>query len=176
MAWLHLRPCSVPSWCGASRTIWDCCWSWGISGPPRAAAPVTLPKKTRARKWANEWVCRPTLTLSIFEIVPKHFCEPIALKSKLKLCHTVPYPRGVFDGLSPSETMLQSHPSLNMKHYATVMFVQISECQAQLHNYKAPLACKKTFWWRCCCHTMLFISHFFGNNGLILTPSMSSHS
>ena len=32
------------SWCGASRTIWDCCWSWDISGPPRAAAPATLPK------------------------------------------------------------------------------------------------------------------------------------
>jgi len=40
--WLHLRPCLVPSWCGASKTIWDCCWSWGISSPPRAAAPATL--------------------------------------------------------------------------------------------------------------------------------------
>ena len=38
VAWLHLRTCLVPSWCGASRTI------WGILGPPRAASPVSLPK------------------------------------------------------------------------------------------------------------------------------------
>ena len=25
---VHLQPCLVPSWCGASRTICDCCWSW----------------------------------------------------------------------------------------------------------------------------------------------------
>jgi len=42
--WLYLRPCLVPSWCGSSRTTWDCCWLWGISGPPRDAAPATLPK------------------------------------------------------------------------------------------------------------------------------------
>jgi len=23
-AWLHHRSCLVPSWCGASRTTWDC--------------------------------------------------------------------------------------------------------------------------------------------------------
>ena len=45
LAWLHLRPCLVPSWCGASRNIWDCCWSWGILGPHRAAPPATLPKR-----------------------------------------------------------------------------------------------------------------------------------
>jgi len=43
-----------------------------------------------------------------------------------------------------------------MKLYKTVMFVQISECQAPLHK--------------------VFIWSFFGNNGYILTPSMSSHS
>ena len=32
-------PCLVPSWCGATRTIWNCCWSWGISCPPRDAVP-----------------------------------------------------------------------------------------------------------------------------------------
>ena len=47
----------------------DCCWSWGNSGPPRAAAPVTLRKQKRAPKWVNQWVCRPTLKLSIYEIV-----------------------------------------------------------------------------------------------------------
>jgi len=38
------------------------------------------------------------------------------------------------------------------------MFVQISERQAPLHKCKAPLW--KTFWWRFCCHTKLFIGHF----------------
>jgi len=55
VAWLHLRPCLVPCWCGASRTIWNCCWSWGISGPPRASAPRLSPKERRARKWMNEY-------------------------------------------------------------------------------------------------------------------------
>jgi len=63
----------------------------------------------------------------------------------------------VFDGLSSSKTELQSPQNWNMKHYKTVMFVQISKCQA-------PLA-YKTFWWRFCCHTKLYISHFSGNNG-----------
>jgi len=42
---MYLRPCSVSSWCWASRNIWDCCWPWGISSPPRAACPRTLPWK-----------------------------------------------------------------------------------------------------------------------------------
>jgi len=41
---ITLRPCLVPSFCGASRTIWDCCWPWGIPSPPTAATPVTLPR------------------------------------------------------------------------------------------------------------------------------------
>jgi len=56
VAWLHLWPCLVPSWCGASRTIWDHCWLWGISGPPWAAAPTTPPKRkagTKMSKWMS---------------------------------------------------------------------------------------------------------------------------
>jgi len=51
--WLHLRTCAVPSWCGASRTIWDCCWQWGNS-TPRAAAPATSPEENRAWKWMRK--------------------------------------------------------------------------------------------------------------------------
>jgi len=40
--WLHLWTWLVPSWCGASKNIWDCCWSWGILGLPRAASPAIL--------------------------------------------------------------------------------------------------------------------------------------
>jgi len=38
--WLHLRPCLVPSYCGASRTIWDSCWPWRISRPPTVHATL----------------------------------------------------------------------------------------------------------------------------------------
>jgi len=37
---------------------------------------------------------------------PKYFSESIALKSKLKFCHTVPLPRGGFVGLIPSKKKL----------------------------------------------------------------------
>jgi len=54
VGWLHLRPCLVPSWCGASRTIWDCCWSWEISSPPWAAASVTRKRKIGHQiEWMN---------------------------------------------------------------------------------------------------------------------------
>ena len=53
--WIHLWLFLVPSWCGASRTIWDCCWTWGISSPG-AAAPATLEKGkvgTKMSKWMS---------------------------------------------------------------------------------------------------------------------------
>jgi len=40
----------------------------------------------------------------------KYFSEPIALKSKLKFCHTVQSARGGFGLLSPSETKLKAPP------------------------------------------------------------------
>jgi len=46
--WLHLRTCLVPSWCGASRTISDCCWSWGISRHLGLLRPSA--EKKRAQK------------------------------------------------------------------------------------------------------------------------------
>jgi len=45
------------------------------SGAPRAAALATLPKGKAAWKWENEWVCKPTLNLSIYEIVCSVFCQ-----------------------------------------------------------------------------------------------------
>jgi len=42
--WLYLRPYVVTSWCGASRTIWDCWKQLVISISPSAAAPATLPR------------------------------------------------------------------------------------------------------------------------------------
>ena len=73
------------------------------------------------------------------------------------------YHGGALVGLSPPKQSSKP-PNWNMKHDKTVMFVQISECQASLHKCKAPL------------YTKLFISHFFGNNAWIVTPSMSLHS
>ena len=48
--WLHPGPCLVPSWCGASRTMRDCCWPRDISSPPRAAAHTTLPRRKAGMK------------------------------------------------------------------------------------------------------------------------------
>jgi len=42
LACLHPRPCLVPPWCGASRTIRDCWKPWGISSPPKDAIPLNL--------------------------------------------------------------------------------------------------------------------------------------
>jgi len=57
-------------------------------------------------------------------------------------------------GLAPPKQ--SSHPNLNMKHYKTVMFVHISECQASLHKYKARLAYKR-----------------LSGDGAVATPSFS---
>jgi len=56
LEWLHLWPCLLLFWCGARITIWNCCWSWGISSHPRAAAPAILPKgkaSTKMSKWMS---------------------------------------------------------------------------------------------------------------------------
>jgi len=55
VAWLHLRICLVPSWCGVSGTSTESWTSWGISSPPGDAAPATLPRGNAATKM-NEWV------------------------------------------------------------------------------------------------------------------------
>jgi len=31
--------------------FWNCCWSWGIPSPPRAAAPATPLRRNTAWKW-----------------------------------------------------------------------------------------------------------------------------
>ena len=55
VAWLHLRPCLVPSWCRTSKTIWDCCWSWGISSPPIAAVSASVSNGKESTKM-SEWM------------------------------------------------------------------------------------------------------------------------
>jgi len=68
-----------------------------------------------------------------------HFSKSIALKSKLKfLPHSPVATEGGFGEFGPSEKNLQAPPKWNMKHYKTVMFVQISEYQAPLHKWEAP--------------------------------------
>ena len=51
VAWLHLQPCLVPSWCGAKRTIWDCCWVLLELLSPR---PSPEEKRAWKWKWMNE--------------------------------------------------------------------------------------------------------------------------
>ena len=62
----------------------------------------------------------------------------IALKSKLKFCHTV---QSLGRGLLWAQSLqnkVSSPPNWNIRHYKTVLFVQILECQAPLHKCKAP--------------------------------------
>jgi len=62
-----------------------------------------------------------------------------ALKSKRKFCHTVQSPReGAFVGLVPPKQSFKPPPNWNIRHYKTVMLVQILECQAPLHKCEAP--------------------------------------
>ena len=51
--WLHLRPCLIPSWRGASRTICECCWSWCIFESVRLLARASWAEK-RVWKWMKE--------------------------------------------------------------------------------------------------------------------------
>jgi len=44
-------------------------------GSPRLRPQRLSPKKKRARKWVNEWVCRPTLKPSTYEIVFSLFAK-----------------------------------------------------------------------------------------------------
>ena len=44
VASVHLRPCLVPSLCGVSGTVASFWKPWGISSPPKAADPTTLPR------------------------------------------------------------------------------------------------------------------------------------
>jgi len=63
-----------------------------------------------------------------------------AIKSKLKFCHTVPSPReGAFVGLVLPKQSFKPPPNWNIRHYKTVMFVQILDCQVALHKCKDPL-------------------------------------
>jgi len=50
--WLYLRPCLVPSWCGANRTTCGCCKPWGVTSL-RVAARTTLPEE---RRHENQWM------------------------------------------------------------------------------------------------------------------------
>jgi len=48
---LNLRTFMVPSWCGCScRTVWDCCWPWGISRSPKAAVLMTILREKTGMK------------------------------------------------------------------------------------------------------------------------------
>jgi len=54
--WLHPRPCLIPSWYWASKTIWDRYWPWGISSLPRTAASATFSEEMWAGKRIKKWV------------------------------------------------------------------------------------------------------------------------
>jgi len=57
--WLHLRPCLVPSWCGASKTMWDCLKPWGVSSPRAEHRKTQFENEWNAYTWINaKWKTR----------------------------------------------------------------------------------------------------------------------
>jgi len=60
---LHLWPCLVPSWCGASKTNWNCCWPWDFQLLLRLLTPRTSLMEKRAWKWMK-WM--PFTLFSLF--------------------------------------------------------------------------------------------------------------
>ena len=85
LAWSHpLRW----SWCWANRTIWDCCWSWGVSSRPRAAAPTTFPREEVGRNMNKKMNIRGSIHDNVIRIKPaSRFCfhgnKPACLKMPL---------------------------------------------------------------------------------------------
>jgi len=66
-------------------------------------------------------------------------CNPVlfqisCIQKQTKVLPHIPVAAGGVWELIPSETKLQSPAKLNKKHYITVTFVQISECQGPLHK------------------------------------------
>ena len=58
VAWLHLRPCLVPSWCGNSRTIWNCMLLVvRYFGSSQGCCPRDSPqrKSGHQNEWMNEY-------------------------------------------------------------------------------------------------------------------------
>jgi len=70
---------------GASRIIWNCCWSWGITSPLWAAAPrPSLKEKKTWKWWKIYWnrFCEAVMdTWFIFQVHIIHMNE---IKSKLR--------------------------------------------------------------------------------------------
>jgi len=61
-----------------------------------------------------------------------------------------PVTTGSLVGLAP-QTKLQAPQNRNIKHFTSVEFCQILECEAPPHKRKAPLL--TTFWRRFCAKT-----------------------
>ena len=83
--WLHFRSCLVPSWCGASRIIWNSCWSWGITSPLWAAAPrPSLKEKKTWKWWKIYWNRFCEAVMDIWFIFQVHIIHMNEIKSKLR--------------------------------------------------------------------------------------------
>ena len=58
VAWLHLRPCLVPSCCGASRAIWDWWKPWGSWKPFVGYCPSDTPQRkvgVKTEQWPVQY-------------------------------------------------------------------------------------------------------------------------
>jgi len=68
--WLHLRPCLVPSWCGANRSIRDCYWPWLIDWCVNSYDSVKM-KQMSKQTYCNCVVCRRGFTIRLKRLKPR---------------------------------------------------------------------------------------------------------
>jgi len=86
-AWLHLRPCLIPSWCGARRTIWDCWKPLVIFNPPRLLPSESSWEESRVWKWLNVCIEHHSLVLYVifpYGLKPRERNTPIFWKHEVR--------------------------------------------------------------------------------------------
>jgi len=94
--------CLLPSWSGSSRTIWDCCWPWGISWGLDFCWPWgifvlqgLLPRDPTQRKSGheNQWIQTEYLSflfgILLSRVVQASPVAPSCLKEQGKVPHDV---------------------------------------------------------------------------------------
>jgi len=77
VAWLHLRLCLVQSWCGTSKTIFNCWNLWSITINPGADAPAILP----IGQWFSKFFRIPPWQTQTLSIPPQQRSQMIIAKN-----------------------------------------------------------------------------------------------
>ena len=132
MAWLDHQPCLFPSWCGASRNIWDCWKPWGISRPPRVPAPRAPQGKSG---YGNEWMnisCRVVNGLHFEALTRNHTPKPGPSRGGL---------RGGNGGNCPGPSAPRGSPWWHLFVLNKIFFWKIAVIQKRYKNTNSIFRC-----------------------------------